>query len=336
LRDLAQLVEIDNPDDAEVPPERHSDQPADRTPSEKPSGKIQPETRFRQEYSAELRAATGPEEQTEPAGPAEPGARSKAGEPAENEQPAKTRTSWEETAELGRWMWSEYKRRWPPEESPKVDRSDEPGSGRNRLLERSTNERIEAACDHVAEREEEKISPAMRDTESRDPDRHLVGFENRLKGRDRIKEKIFGTAKDFMRSPEQAVSLVSDAIRYTFQYEEVRYTQGVYADIARLKEQGFKLDKLKNAWPDDQYKGINSQWSDSGTGQRFEVQFHTRISFESKELTHPAYERLRTKQPDAFEQMVLEAFQTKFTAEVPVPPGAAEIPDYPRRGADAR
>ena len=93
-----------------------------------------------------------------------------------------------------------------------------------------------------------------------------------------------------------------DAIRYTFQYEEARYTQGVLADIARLKDQGFELDKLKNYWSDEQYKGINSQWIEPDTGQRFEVQFHTRISFEAKQLTHGAYERLRSQQADAFEQ----------------------------------
>jgi hypothetical protein len=59
------------------------------------------------------------------------------------------------------------------------------------------------------------------------------------------------------------------------------------------------------------------------------VQFHTRISFEAKQLTHNAYERLRTKQADAFEELVLEAFQRKVTTEVPVPPGAADIRDYP-------
>ena len=30
----------------------------------------------------------------------------------------------------------------------------------------------------------------MRAIESQDPERHLVGFEDRLKGRDRIKEKV--------------------------------------------------------------------------------------------------------------------------------------------------
>jgi hypothetical protein len=178
----------------------------------------------------------------------------------------------------------------------------------------------------------------MRSVESQDPDRHLIGFEHRLKGRDRIKEKVFGTIKDFHRSPEQAVSLVPDTIRYTFEYREARYTQGVWADIERLKNEGLKLQKIRNSWSDDhdQYKGINSQWIEPDTGQRFEVQFHTRISFEAKQLTHTAYERLRTKQPDKFEQMVLEAFQRKVTGEVPVPRGAADIPDYPERGSDAR
>jgi hypothetical protein len=127
-----------------------------------------------------------------------------------------------------------------------------------------------------------------------------------------------------------------DAIRYTFQYRDAHYTQGVRTDIERLRDQGFELDKLKNSWSDEQYKGINSQWIEPDTGQRFEVQFHTRISFEAKQLTHGAYERLRSEQADKFEELVLEAFQKKVTAEVPIPPGADGIFDYPERGADAR
>ena len=112
-------------------------------------------------------------------------------------------------------------------------------------------------------------------------------------------------------SLDEAVRYLPDAIRYTFQYRESRYTQGVWADITRLKDQGFELEKVKNTWSGEQYKGINSQWVDPDSGQRFEVQFHTRISFEAKQLTHNAYERLRTKQADAFEELVLEAFQRK-------------------------
>jgi len=223
-------------------------------------------------------------------------------------------------------MWTEYRHRWPAEE-----RGESAG-----FLDRADDERVDAECDRVAEREQEKISPAMRDVESQDPSRHLIGFERRLKGRDRIKEKVRVNINEFDFSPEEAVSLVHDTIRYTFQYQEARYTQGVQADITRLQERGFELEKLKNVWSGDQYKGINSQWIDPATSQRFELQFHTRISFEAKQLTHGAYERLRTGQPDRFEQMVLEAFQKKITAEVPVPHRAVGIPEYPERDKNAR
>ena len=103
-----------------------------------------------------------------------------------------------------------------------------------------------------------------------------------------------------------------DAIRYTFQYREAHYTQGVWADIERLKDQGFELHKLKNSWSKEEYKGINSQWIEPDSGQRFEVQFHTRISFEAKQLTHDAYKLLRTYQVDEFEELYWRPFRGKY------------------------
>ena len=82
----------------------------------------------------------------------------------------------------------------------------------------------------------------MRALESQDPDRHLLGFEDRLKGRDRIKEKVYDTMEEVDSSVEEAISIVPDAIRYTFQYRDARYTQGVWADINAYEGQGFKLN----------------------------------------------------------------------------------------------
>ena len=315
---------VDQPDDADVPPDEHADHRDDQDANgggrTARSGGAEAETRFRQECYVDLRVAVSAE-------------RSVAARQTAAEEQAAAET-WDEKVEESRWMWTEYQRKWPPAERASADKSDDdPGSwcgDRNRFLDNATNGRVEMECDRIEKREEEKISPALHAVESQDPDRHLIGFEHRLKGRDRIKEKVYDKMEEFVDfSPEEAVSSVSDTIRYTFQYREARYTQGVWADIGRLKEQGFELHTLKNSWSHDQYKGINSQWIEPDTGQRFEVQFHTRISFEAKQLTHRAYERLRTHQADKFEQMVLEAFQTKVTAEVPVPLGAADIPDYP-------
>jgi len=307
-------VGVDQPDDADLPPDGRADHRDDQSGGGRAgrAGGVQVETRARQEYYADLRVAVSAEESVT------------AQRTAAREQAAAEK--WEGTVKESRWMWTEYQRTWPPEERPPPDRS----------LKPPDNTRVEAACDRITGQEQEKITPAMRALESQDPDRHLVGFEHRLKGRDRIKEKVIAFVNDLTISSDEAVSLVHDAIRYTFQYKETSYTRGVQTDIGRLKGQGFELEKLKNFWSDEQYKAINSQWIDPDSGQRFEVQFHTRISFEAKQLTHGAYERLRTRQPDKFEQMVLEAFQKKVTAEVPVPPGADGIPNYPERGADAR
>jgi hypothetical protein len=314
-------VKADWPGEGDEPSAGHQDRQGGR------GGSGPAETRSRAEYYGELRRAVSTEQSAT--------ARQNAAE--EQAQAEK----WDKAAEESRWLWGEYQRKWPLGERPPVDTSaDPPGSwrgDRDRYLVRADNARVEAACDRIAERERDKISPAMRRVESQDPDRHLTGFGYRLKGRDRTKEKVCDMMQEFADfSPEDAISIVPDTIRYTFRYREAHYTEGVWSDIERMKGQGLELHKLRNSWSSEHYKGVNSQWIEPDSGQRFEVQFHTRTSFAAKQLTHDAYERLRTHQADKFEQVVLEAFEAKVAAEVPVPPGATDIPDYPERAADAR
>ena len=303
-------MESDLPDEADESPDGNADRRDDQDDNGQAArpGHAEAETRNREEYYTDLRVAVSKEESVT------------ALQAAAEEQNAWGK--WRETVTESRWMWSEYQRRWPQEDRPPVDRSDDA----------EVDAQVDAACDRIAVLERHKISPAMRAIDGQDPDRHLVGFEDRVKGRDRIKEKACAIIESLDRTAEQAVFLIPDTLRYTFQYQEARYTQGVWMDIGRLNDQGFVLQKLKSHWSDDKYNGINSQWIEPDSGQRFEVQFHTNISCEAKQLTHLAYERLRTPQPnkpDKFEQMVLEDFEKKVTADVPVPPGAADIPDYP-------
>jgi hypothetical protein len=318
----------DLPEEADVPPDGHVDRRDDQTGSGRTArpGNTEVETRSHEECYNDLRVAEAKEKSVT------------AQRIAAEEQAAAD--TWNEKVTEFRWLWAEYQRRWPPEERRPVDRSSgPPGSWRGeggRSLEVEDNSRVEAACDRIVELEREKITPAMRAVESQDPDRHLVGFDDRRKGRDRIKEKVCDKMEEFDFSPEEAVSDISDVLRYTFQYREAHYTQGVWAEVERLKGQGFELHKLKNAWSKEEYQGINSQWIEPESGQRFEVQFHSRISFEAKQLTHDAYKLLRTYQVDEFEKMILKAFQRKVSADVPIPPGATDIPDYPERGSDGR
>lgn len=317
-------MRADWPEDGEQPPDEHPDRRDDRDDTSDqaiPAGNPQAETRTRQEAYSDLRISVAKEES------------SAAKQVTAEEQAAAEK--WQADVSKSRWMWSEYQRRWPPGERQQVDRSkDSSGDGEGPLTVEQ-NDRFEVAYSQIAGRERDKISPALSAIESQDSDRQLVGVEHRLKDRDRLKEKISGMIKESGFSPENAMSNVPDAIRGTFAYQEHCYTKGVLADIDRLKGEGFILHALRNYWSSDQYKGINSQWIEPETGQRFEVQFHTHISYEAKQLTHTAYGRLRTNQADEFEELVLEAFQKKVAADVPVPPGAVDIPDYRERSTHA-
>jgi hypothetical protein len=188
---------------------------------------------------------------------------------------------------------------------------------------------VDRGCDRVREVEQSVITPAMLRIEAEDPDRRLVGLANRLKGKERLAEKVTNwmKAQPDLKS-DDAFGLVKDAIRYTFQYPDEKYSKGVETDCARLEAAGFQRGDRQGTWENDQYKGINSRWREPGSGLLFEVQFHTQTSFEAKQETHWAYERIRNTSTPAAEVRQLRAYQREVSAKVPTPQGATEIPDY--------
>ena len=320
---------VDRPDDSEMPSfaDGSSDR-SGRSASDTPTGRTQVETEVRDRcsYYESLRVAV-------PDGPAEDCAASvrRDGRTAET---LPSGESWSEAADRFRLAWAEHRARWPESAREPVDRSgDPPGSWRGesgRYLDSAANAEVEKRCDQIAEAERNVISPAMREIEACDPSRQLVGFEHRLKGQDRIKDKVAEDVHFKSRAPDVALANVKDTVRYTFEYDEPLYTTGVLADIERLKEQGFEQVELRNSWKADCYKGINSRWWNSDAGLLCEVQFHTRVSFEAKQLTHCAYERLRNPLTDDTEREELNRFQRDICRRVPSPPGAMDIPDFLR------
>lgn len=228
--------------------------------------------------------------------------------------------------------WESHVERYPERERPaprtQPDGSWEADGGRRLTPEQ--NAEASKACADIREEGKEVILPAMKRIEAADPERHLAGLENMLKGEDRLKEKI---ADRLRYQPDltarQAAAEVPDAVRFTLAYSETHYTDGLLADVEQLKAEGFELIKLKNLWAKDQYKGINSQWCRPETGLRFEIQFHTPVSLEAKELTHKAYERLRDPLTSKAEEIELEDYQRRANALIKLPPNVFEIPEYP-------
>lgn len=213
--------------------------------------------------------------------------------------------------------WLEYARQHPahPDTSAEIDGE--------------VSAQVERGCKEIHETEEDIVTPAMVRIEAEDPERRLVGLEFRCKGQERIMEKVAHDVQYKGRTPEDALTNLKDAIRYTFQYTEHHYAKGVLADIERLKSAGFELVELRNSWDSAEYKGINSRWRVPEVGQLCEVQFHTQISFEAKQLTHPAYERLRDPSTSKVEQEEIAYFQQRVNGNVSSPDKARDIPNYP-------
>ena len=188
---------------------------------------------------------------------------------------------------------------------------------------------IDRAYDRVREIERGVVTPAMKRIEAEDPERRLAGLEHSLKGKDRLTQKINEAVDERGHTVDQAFAMVKDAIRYTFCYPEDRYAEGVHADSGRLESAGFEHVDRRNLWAGEEYKGVNSRWRVPGSGQLFEVQFHTQASLDAKEETHGAYEQIRSLPDDDAEVGKLHAYQREVTATIPIPPGAPGIPDYP-------
>jgi len=244
-------------------------------------------------------------------------------------------SSWQERIPEMRALWERHLERWPEQPILSVDRSaDEPGSWRGDsglFLSAADNKMADRVLDR-ARQTEQKLTDSMTAIEAEIPDASLVGLTHRLRNEDRFKEKL---AQDLQampgRSSDDVANDIPDMLRYTYQTEVGGYTDSYYEMCRKIESYGNELVLSRNFWDDSQYRGINTRW-ETPQGQLFEVQLHTADSFAAKQLTHSAYERIRTN-ATAAEREELWAYQELVSLTIPVPPGALEIDDFDRRQA---
>jgi hypothetical protein len=243
--------------------------------------------------------------------------------------------SWADSLSHFKEQWERHKERWPQEQRPPADRTnDEPGSWRGEG-DQYLNAEEHLVAGHSLERIrpiEEKVSATVQEVEEEVLDCDLVGLGNRLKGEERFKEKVSDELRGKpYRSIAEITERMPDAIRYTFQFDADRYAAGYWNIRDRLELSDSEHIMTRNSWDDTDYKGVNTRWL-SPEGQVFEVQFHTPESYQAKQLTHTAYERLRTGPAPGAERPELEAFQQDVSARVPTPQGALAIPNFRKKG----
>ncbi|MGW1071887.1 ATP nucleotide 3'-pyrophosphokinase [Streptomyces sp. NPDC002537] len=192
-------------------------------------------------------------------------------------------------------------------------------------LNAADNKRVDDFLDHAREAEQ-SISPEMRAV-AMASHATLIGFDQRLKSADSLKRKV---ATSLRAAPGQTVDAtlarISDAVRYTLEWPDGKYTKGVAAASSMLATWGNDGVKWSNAWGrKNGYKGINSAWRDSQSGQLFEVQFHTPSSKWAQEVTHKLYEEQRLPRTPAERAKELQEQQDAIFSSVPVPDGAEAL-----------
>ncbi|MDR0342618.1 MAG: hypothetical protein LBI49_05765, partial [Nocardiopsaceae bacterium] len=177
------------------------------------------------------------------------------------------------------------------------------------------------------------LTPAMRRIESQLEHGRLVPDTDKfaLKSPDRFKEKL---ARMILRNPDKTptelAKEVHDAVRYTFLFPSGSYRQGIWEAHSFLESEGCDLEVRRNTWERADYKGVNSRWRDTASDQLFEVQFHTDDSWQAKQKTHLAYEKIEDVRTPRSEAQDLHAFQREVTRQVEVPQGVENILDYHR------
>jgi hypothetical protein len=216
-------------------------------------------------------------------------------------------------------MWVDHQKRWPTAQRPAADRS-------------ADSERQAETVDAIGQMRKAEpglSADAQAFVQENDHGGWLAGFEHRLKGEDRLKEKIAAMVKvERGMTAAKALREIPDAIRYTFCFQLENYTRGYYDIKERFESRGCEMYYSQNWWTNPEYKGINTRWVTS-EGQRFEVQFHTPDSFHAKHhMTHKAYERIRDPATSREELRELHAFQRQVCELIEIPDGATDIPDY--------
>ena len=243
---------------------------------------------------------------------------------------------WDEVPRLLK-LRAEHEKDWRTKRRAAVDRSGDPaGSYRSDGGFYLSPERHAQTIDAIREvrRVEPTISADIRTTERENTyGCRLEGFKNRLKGEDRLKEKVAERREGLPdKPPTQVIREVPDAVRYTFCAQSESYAKGYYDIKERLERRGYEMYESRNSWAGTEYKGINTRWV-TQEGQRFELQFHTSESYHAKEyVTHWAYKRIRNPLTSDEERAELKEFQREVCAPIQAPNGALDIPDFKKDG----
>jgi hypothetical protein len=156
----------------------------------------------------------------------------------------------------------------------------------------------------------------------------MVGLENKFKAEEALIRKLIDAAGGDIQKLWRKSKTVNDVLRYTFVWPPDLYAEGFRRTLEYLRQLGYRIPehRIWNAWEnigtafDKGYRGINVTVVYS-QNRKFELQFHTKASFELKTETHHFYEEMRDKNISGERETELTAIMLKMAAGVERPDG---------------
>ncbi|GAA4491049.1 hypothetical protein GCM10023094_55260 [Rhodococcus olei] len=157
-------------------------------------------------------------------------------------------------------------------------------------------------------------------------DARMHGLAFRMKSPASLARKLGDRVKAApFAPPERIVEKITDVVRYTAiaRPEQVVHTARTMA--ARLADRGWTIIEAEQSYLDgNQYKGLH-MLDRHPDGLVAEFQFHTDQSQQVKDDTHLDYETARDTSVPATERAALIEKMTARWADVPTPPGLADL-----------
>jgi hypothetical protein len=150
-------------------------------------------------------------------------------------------------------------------------------------------------------------------------------LEQRVKSTESLARKIDGDAeKKYGGDREKAADNIYDAVRYTLNVDDNKYTDNLERTVKTLEATGWKIDETKNFWQQgDPYDGVNMKVSKDGV--KVELQLHTPKSFEIKEVKlHKDYETYRESKNNTERQSLWDKMVNTAKA-IPRPTNTAKL-----------
>lgn len=192
-----------------------------------------------------------------------------------------------------------------------------------------SQEAIDAAIKLRGEysRVDERLATAMTKVASTNG-MELEGLEYRLKSTESLARKIQTDANQQGISIDEAAANISDVARYTMISSDADYVANLDNVVKELEANGAVV-RVKNFWKEgDPYQGVNLKVKKANA--TFEVQIHTRDSFEVKEKKiHPIYEKYREAGTTPESKRELWASMVALAATIPRPANYDQLLQVP-------